>query len=152
MGYISTVLALLAAACAVWAARYAHDRAQLADRRAARLAASIGRITGLEAECSTLTHQLQKLRGSFFALKREMEHPESGSFRPEDPQMGGDSNALAFCENYGRAQIDGPGSLAAKCECEYCVEMRGRKAGFRRASVPTTVRAQGELAKLNASR
>lgn len=151
---------LILAAC-IWAAvvvqrivDQCHQHALKAESAALKLRDERARVTVLERDVEALRRELRKLSGKFYATLREAEavaesREDSGeqlaTVHAEVPRA-------PFCPNYGQAQIEGPQSPAAACECGYCVEMRARREQFRSLAVPRTVRGQAELAKLNAGK
>lgn len=126
----------------------AHTHARNAEATALKLRAERDRVTVLEREVDALRRELRKLSGRFYAALREAES-EAPPAPAETPTPDG---FAPFCENYGSAQLLGPTSQAAKCECAYCTEMRARRQLARRELVPKTVRGQAEIAKLNAGK
>lgn len=127
-----------------------HD---LVHQRALKLQEALARITAAEREIDTLRRELRKLSGKFYAAERERE--SAAEFAAQVEYVEGEAvplNTPTFCANYGQAQIEGPRSKAAACECEYCVEMRARRDLFRSSAVPKTVRGQAELARVNAGK
>jgi hypothetical protein len=146
---LSTVLCTVAAVVAVWCAVVARQEAQRCEAFAGRLRAATGRITALEGSLDSLQTQVQKLRGTFYAYKAARDAEPATDFAldfapaPVTTSGGG-------CENYIQAQMDGPGSKAARCECAYCAGMRARRDALRREVVPKTAQGQARLARLNA--
>lgn len=119
---------------------------ELAEEIAARLRSERDRVTVSERELDALRRELRKLSGKFYASQREQvdEEPDENL----DEQVPDDWHAV--CENYQRAQTDGPGSKAAACECSYCLAARVLRARARALLVPKGVRATADVAKLNA--
>lgn len=153
MNSFYTVVALAVLASCIFCAYMAYTFVQRCETVANRLRASTGRITGLEGSVDSLTQQLQKLRGTFYAFKAAAEPPDFADFddhkrpNPVVPEV-----RSPFCANYGQAQIEGPLSPAARCECGYCEEMRQRRSELRARHVPKTAQGQARMAKVNAGR
>lgn len=61
-----------------------------------------------------------------------------GTGMTNNPEMT-NKHAPLFCENYLKAQVEGPRSPAAACECDYCNEQRAARAEFRAQKIPATV-------------
>lgn len=146
MHIITTVFTLLFATGALVCALHAWKSASRCELHASRLRAAVGRITGLEGSVESLTQQLQKLRGQFYALKQRVnDEPPDDEYGPDadNPVMVARAEAKGplpdFCANYGQAQIEGPLSKPAQCQCGYCEEMRRRRSEFRAAKIPATV-------------
>jgi len=145
---LSTGLLLLCIACVV--ACYVHlDEVRKIQHRLGTMRSA---VTGNTAELEGLKAQVQKLRGQFFAFKQAFEDGPSELFREADERSRADLHLLhkplpGVCENYQRAQVDGPRSDAAKCECAYCEEMRLRRALARGELIPKTAAAQAARAK-----
>lgn len=151
MHTILTVCSLLLLIATMYAASVAIGAATRAGRTADRLRSAMATISGLEASTESLTQQLQKLRGTFYAFKAAVEEPqptvdydESGNFYPPEPAPG------QICENFRVAQLEGPTSPAAQCDCGYCAAMRQAREQLRARAVPRTATGQAKLAKLNA--
>lgn len=142
--WLLTGLSTIAAVAAFYFAHIGNRDARRCEMHANRLRASTGRITGLEGTTESLTLQVQKLRGSFYAFKAAVEDspPERGvrsgvepaPIAPGPTEEGYEEYPPAFCANYHQAQIDGPTSEAAACKCDYCAEMRRRRDEFRKAA------------------
>lgn len=142
-----TVFALICAGVAAFFAADARRYAAKCENHANRLRGMLARIPAVEAHSDGVEKQLSKLRGTFYAFKAAIEDGPAELFRQDEfsqrergiarPNSG--DNEPAFCANYGQAQIEGPRSEAASCECGYCVEMRERRAEFRARAVPRTV-------------
>ena len=107
------------------------------------------RVTVCERELDALRRELRKLAGKFYATQREYElAQEAGS----DLMATDAEEQVEFCENYGSAQLLGPASAAAQCQCGYCLTRRQERDAMRKASVPKTVQGQARLATLNAGK
>lgn len=126
-----TVFALVCALASGLSAYVAYRQACFASADADNLKQSTFRITALEAEIDTLRSAVAKLRGKVYATKAE-------------PALVPDERAPAMlCENWARAQSDGPRSAAARCECDYCSYQRMLRAQVRAAILPRTPTARG---------
>lgn len=115
-----------------WFALMANRARDACAHSEARLLTQRGRIVGLETAMDALDTRLRKLAGRIYADEYHGNLPAPAP-RPQTIDVA--------CENYARAQIDGPTSAAARCECEYCSGMRAQRDAFRTAAVPKTVRA-----------
>jgi hypothetical protein len=91
----------------------------------ARLLQQRGRIVGLEGAVENLDAKHRKLAGRIYADEQH------GNLPAPAAAVAGD-----VCENYARAQIDGPTSAAAQCVCHFCEAKRAERAQFRAAAVP----------------
>lgn len=156
MHILLTVCSLIAAAaaCVFWIAarecardcedhvRDALDAVRKAERAGLKLNALAATVVATESTVESLRKSLQKLSGKFHAtaFMPLEETPPAAPRRTSSPE---------FCPNYGQAQMEGPRSKAAACECPYCEEMRGRRAQFRRESMPSTAQAQAAHAEAN---
>lgn len=125
---LCTVLSLLAACVATFMAIAARESAAKAAHSEHRLAIMRGQVAGLEAALMGLDAKFQKLAGRVYADqywrgKRE-EQPELTPVAP-------DGSSRDICENWSRAQQDGPGSKAALCTCAYCEAKRADRAARR---------------------
>lgn len=146
-GLILGLCALIHHSVVKWADK-ALESQRLCERTAMALRAERDRVTVLERETDALRRELRKLAGKFYAAQREVEEPADSN-----PPAITDPLALhPYCENYGRAQAQGPLSEAARCACGYCEAKRQQKKAFRDQAVPRTVQGQAELARLNAGK
>jgi len=153
--FLLTGLFTALTAFALFFAITARPEARRCEMHANRLRACIGRITSMEGTLDSLTQQLQKLRGQFYAFKSAVEdgaYPVENdppyphySERKEQPRLFADSPPV--CENYARAQVEGPQSTAARCDCNYCADMRHRRDEVRKALIPKTAAAQARRTK-----
>lgn len=128
MNWIPTALCTLAAVVAWWAATVANRRLNDCERAVNRVRALAGRVTALEGGAESLLLMHRKLSGRFYAAMAERPEPE-----PE-PQL--DLIDAPTCDNYRQAQIDGPRSAAAQCQCNYCAGMRESRQKVKAALVP----------------
>lgn len=131
-----TGFAIFGAAFAVYFAWRAGISAEKAEHSEHRLAIMRGQVRGLEVTVTALDESLRKLHGKvaadrYWAGKRD-EQPE---LVPTEP----DGRARDVCENWSRAQSEGPLSPAARCECAYCQAQRENRAK-RRASMRSGVK------------
>lgn len=146
-------LVILAACVAVWLrcldlAQSANEDRKQVDRQLHAIRELTPRITAAEGTIESVRTQLRRLEGKFHAEKwlRESEPDEQ---LPDEPRR---DDLPPVCENYQLAQIDGPRSKAAACECRYCLEMRHRRSLARGFLVPKTVQGQAELARLHGTK
>lgn len=112
------------------------------------------RVTVCERELDALRRELRKLAGKFYASQREHDDDEFAQRQRgiDHPNSGDLEEQVEFCENYGSAQLLGPASAAAQCQCGYCLTRRSERDAMRKASVPKTVQGQARLATLNAGK
>jgi len=99
-----------------------------AQRSEESLRRSVGRISALEFETATLASQIHKLRQKIYSTKA----PPAASEIADAP------NTFPACENWLRAQTEGPSSQAAKCACDYCIAQRNNREAVRAKLVPKT--------------
>lgn len=120
----------------VWAcyrhAERANDAQLACGRAAGKLNAMAGRVIALEGALETLGAQHRKLSGKFHAAK------DSETPRPADvgSAPAGLRTPAPYCDNFQMAQLQGPQSDAASCECGYCVEMRARRSAIKAELLP----------------
>lgn len=128
---------LLAALVCAWCAYDARSSARLAESEAHTLRASKGRIVGLEHGLENLHHQHRKLAGRVYANERfdVVDDNQEGSELVPIPELDG----RVLCDNWKLAQVEGPQSRAAKCECQYCVAARAARSAARAALVPRAI-------------
>lgn len=133
MNWISTGVGFLFAAAAFYACAKAMDAFQRAEHAAQRLRSMVARLTALEADHESLYTQHRKLAGKFHAAKwlQEQQAEEPDGYVRE--VTGQPPQIANICENYQRAQVEGPQSPAAKCECLFCVRSRDERAALRAA-------------------
>jgi hypothetical protein len=148
---ILTICSLIAAGIAVFGmvgARDALDKTidqlRAAERHAGKFNAMAGRVVALEGAHESLLAQHRKLSGKFHAqaalnARHDEEAVEEVSERP--------TLSSPFCANYGQAQLEGPRSPAARCECGYCSEMRYRRDATKSALLPKTNSERHDAAK-----
>jgi hypothetical protein len=128
---LSTVVLLFV--CAIWfTARLALRDAQRSGHRNRNLA---GRLDGVETEIAALRSGLARVRGKVYAEPKPVLMQESMTF------------ASDVCENWHIAQVDGPGSDAARCECDYCLGRRAIRESERARLVPKSNAGRVALAK-----
>lgn len=141
--------ALSSGAC-LWRTIALTDRAEHAANRLLR---SQGKIAALETQCEDFTARWRKINGRLSSVEGvihdALDEAEDDP-RPDDYPPAVSRSDIAVCDNWARGCDEGPLSAAARCPCGYCETQREQRRRQRLAAVPTTVRAQGELAKLNA--
>lgn len=113
----------------------------LVDRALAKLLQLRGQIAGHDSALTSQLAQLQKLRGQFYALKAALEDPSPPPPPPPDSQQRLFADTPPLCENWNLAQREGPLSPAARCDCNYCAEMRHRRDLARKELIPKTAAA-----------
>lgn len=139
MNIFSTVFVALMAILSTAMALYAQRAQMLCHQQAQRFLAMRGRLIALEGAHESLLLQHQKLAGKFHAAQRENSETSENVPSREPPSVGPApaglrSPASAFrenvpyCANWQAGQVGGPLSEAARCECDYCNEMRARRA------------------------
>lgn len=143
MQWISTGLSLVAAGVAIFfaygawqhrlgAADYERDCA----RNASKLNALAGQVISTEGALNRLVDRFRKLEGRFYALIGELDIQNQPQDRAGAPGVGPNTPAPEACENWERARREGPDSMAAKCPCVYCDQMREQRAHARRELMP----------------
>lgn len=125
---LSTIV-LLGCFWAFWATTQALARVLVAADRLERMRST---VSGHDARIESQHAQLNQVRGMVYALRRRDE--------PE-PQAPTGPSGLSYdaCENWRTAQLEGPTSRAATCECAYCTSMRDARAAVKRAMLPGTL-------------
>ena len=102
-------------------------RAELvrAQRWSSRYTGINSRVTMLETSHESLLAMHRKLSGKFHAARAQ----DSETPAPPDvgPAAAGLRTPPSFCQNFQLAQVGGPLCDAARCECDYCTEMRFRR-------------------------
>jgi hypothetical protein len=133
-----TGCAICAALCG-WFAYIATSARDSCAHSEARLQTQRGRIVGLAGALENLHAQHRKLAGRVYADKQWRDARASGGdFTREDWEAHGvkldnPTHTLVgvVCDNWRIAQVEGPTSQAARCECAYCVEARANRAHVR---------------------
>lgn len=109
------------------------ERAKAVEREAAKLNQMQGRVIALEGAIEQLSAQQRKLSGKFYQERQKpIQIPETAIVEP------------AFCANFAQAQIEGPTSTPARCECAYCTMRRAQRDELRKQLVPKRVKREGE--------
>jgi len=145
---LSTVLAGLCV-WMTWSAGLSRERCDRIESRLTRRLSDVlalqGQIHALANSLENLQTQHRKLRGAFYAERAVDPRPEFTSERETPPSQ------LGVCENWNRAQIEGPRSEAAKCACLVCEGLRARRATEKAAILARERigRAQYEASKAN---
>jgi hypothetical protein len=120
-----TVLSTVAAVfCGVVAFRV-QGWCQVTSREAQKLNGMQARVITCEGAIEALNAQQRKLSGKFHQ-SLQSKQPESQTAIVEAP----------FCANFGQAQLEGPNSRPAACECAYCVQRRAQRDELRKQLVP----------------
>lgn len=136
-----TVLSLLASVVATLMAYVARESAANAKHSEHRLSIMRGQVAGLEAALMGLDAKFQKLAGRVYADQywrgKRDEQPDLNLNAPTGP----DGSSRDICENWAKAQQEGPGSIPAMCMCAYCESMRESRAARRRATLPRGVKS-----------
>lgn len=136
------LLLVFASFGAMWMAGRWADVALLARHNAAddiaKLKAERDRVTVLERDTEALRRELRKLSGKFYASQRDAENDLDAQRYYERTGipasvLPGNAPTTAVCENYAAAQLEGPSSKAAKCECLYCMTRRNARAAEKAA-------------------
>jgi hypothetical protein len=107
---LMTTAAFLFTGCALICALVAFVAARQCRVHEDNMHRAMGRLSAVEAEAAQLTSQIMKLRQKLYYRDHREKHDEPSE--------------SAVCENYARAQLEGPLSKAAKCDCTYCFERR----------------------------
>lgn len=155
---IAVLACIVCAAITIWfalraaaQADFATKEAKRCDRRANEFTEQLARLNAVEADVAALGKQHRRLQGRFYKFLDEADLNGQGdafhapaaqpsAHRPGPP-------VAPFCANYGQAQLDGPTSAAARCECAYCAEMRLRRDEFRSKALPKTNSERHDAAK-----
>jgi len=123
-----TALLIASAVCA-WRTRRHADRAESAARK---LEHARGRLVSLESAFDSLERAHKKLSGRFYARRAETVDVEHIQHQEEQAARAlNDSGAFGICNNWRIAQVEGPFSEAAACECDFCVQTRQARAQIR---------------------
>lgn len=137
---LCTAFAYVAYAHAALAAR-GHARAAMAEQACARAAGKLnamsGRVIALEGALESLATQHRRLSGKFHATKNS-ETPPSADVGLAPAEL---RTPATYCENFQRGQLEGPMSVAASCECDYCTEMRERRRATKAELLPAARKA-----------
>ena len=149
MQYLFTgLLTVIAVLVVYWAYRAQSDRLAC-ERAVRRVEAMRGRLITLEASVDSLDRSHRKLSGKFHA---EM-HRSSGEMEERiDAAQQLDVNrqelaGVIACDNFKIAQIDGPTSPAASCECDYCTRQRELRRAIKAQLMPKGQGARIEAMK-----
>jgi hypothetical protein len=132
---LSAFFALLSTALAYIAyahAQRANDAQGACARAAGKLNAMTGRVIALEGALESLTAQHRRLSGKFHAAQHS-ETPPSADVGLAPAEL---RTPATYCENFQRGQLEGPMSVAASCECDYCTEMRNRRRATKAELLP----------------
>lgn len=151
MQWLPTVLlTALIVVAAIWCA--------LCVRDCLRVRAELRELTELAVRVDRLGAQLRKLSGRFYVSRREDRAdddlhqerrtvPDDGSGRRLD--VGTQYPNGSPCEHWSLAQLEGPQSAHARCECEYCESMRRARAAVKAALVPRGAEAVARFTEEN---
>lgn len=155
LAVLSTVCVLATVVCGlcVWRATTQGDRAEHAANRLLR---TQGAIKALEGSVEELEGRWRRVNGRLGQVERvihdAIDEAEDDDPRPDNAPPSITAAQLGVCENWQRAQDEGPRSESAKCACDYCNAKREERRRQRLAAVPSTVQGQAALAKLNAGK
>jgi hypothetical protein len=124
-----TVLSTIAALFSGAVAFRVQGWCQITSREASKLNGMQARVIALEGAIEQLNAQHRKLSGKFFQSlqSRSQTSQESQTTEIVEPP---------FCANFGQAQLEGPRSKPAACECEYCVFRREQRDAMRKQLLP----------------
>lgn len=128
-----SLVALLGCFLAYTRCQLVNDRVDEAETRinvsVFKLREERARVTTLERETDALRRELRKLGGKFYATQREL-----GEKDAEEQIADAHVQVISapVCDNYVKAQQEGPRSQAAACQCAYCNGRRAAKDAFRR--------------------
>lgn len=124
-----TGCALIAAAFACYFAWRAGESAERAAHSEHRLAIMRGQVAGLCTSIEVLDDKHKRLAGRVYADEYwRGKRPEQAELEPHVVDVDVD---VDVCENYQRAQQEGPTSPAASCACGYCEAKRADRAARR---------------------
>jgi len=133
---LTVCLLVIPSACAfaVWRCIVYMDLARGHSHEAEAYALAVreqrDRLTVMEREVEALRRELRKLGGKVHA------HIASEQVDFVHDERAHVQARAALCENYALAQVDGPLSAAARCDCQYCSDMRAHRAAARKADLP----------------
>lgn len=119
MQWLPTGLAFVFAGLALWFSLQCLGYWQRVAREQTRLRNAFARIEGIDAAVETLAAQHRTLRGKFYQ-DRAKGFPPDLDLERHTPR----ATSTVACENYARAQVEGPLSEAAKCACAECERKR----------------------------
>lgn len=131
MDTLFTILGFVTLAVNVALVFIVNNSATDAENEARSLRVMRGRIIALEAAHESLHQRHQKLAGKYYASAANADATVERC--PNTQDFVGDEHAPGWCENYGLAQVQGPQSKAAKCECAFCEHMREQRAALRKS-------------------
>lgn len=136
MDYLLTGLYTALAVVVVLAALRANASRVACDKSARRMEAMRGRLISLEAAVDSIDRAHRKLSGRFYAERQSREEERPTIADVDGKEVWADDDP--HCENYRLAQIEGPLSAAASCECDYCVRHREERRALKARFVPKT--------------
>jgi hypothetical protein len=93
------------------------------------------RYQGVLEENAEIQNQQVKLAHMVKSAVGRLDYSRRGQ-PPEASAVG------AGCENFALAQLEGPTSAAASCECDYCVSMREARSRVKAALTPKSQAAR----------
>jgi hypothetical protein len=113
----------------------------------AKLAAEVADLAAaLEAAKKSHRSELGRVWQKFDGFELARPPPHALDFTREDWEMRGVKLEQTACENWTAAQLEGPRSKAATCECAYCLRQRAARAAEKAA-----ILAERNRAKANGS-
>lgn len=135
MQYLSTGLFTALAVVAVLAAWLANGARVACERAARRMDAMRGRLIAVESSLDSLDRSHRKLSGKFYAElhRADGEAEERIDAAVELDMRRGDGS---ICENFKVAQLEGPSSVAASCECDFCTRQRELRRALKAQLMP----------------
>ncbi len=136
---IFTAMCTGLALVAVWAA---HAYAVEAQQARNDLRARMVDLEAVDAAQRQLLVRIQRLEGKFHASQRQQPEQVAPPVAP--------APLMQPCENYLRAQKEGPRSAAAACECAYCETMRAQRRAQRAALAPRNAEQLARFTQENA--
>jgi len=142
-----TVLGIAFIALCSLAAWQAQLHATACAKHAALFAAALGRLQSVESGHESLLRQHNSLRAKFY---KTLGPPPSLLDDVVEPVVRGVANRAEECENWRKAQHDGPHSLAAGCVCDYCELMRLERARRKEVTLPKSLIGKIEVARKGA--
>lgn len=145
MDFLPVLLAYIAAAVTIAATLHARTLVDRAMSWSKRYTGLLSRISQLEQGLENLIGQHRRLSGKFYQMQDRVSERDT---EPE-PSHEYDAVQVVTCENFLAAQIEGPMSKAARCDCAYCNWQRAERARTRATLLPKTAAAQGETARKN---
>lgn len=94
----------------------------------ARLVGLDAALTEIDGRFEKLTIRLKRLEGRFYAERSAVVAQARDPLTIDAFSRVNDAEAAAACDNWQAAQLEGPRSKAAECQCAYCLAQRAARA------------------------